>query len=121
MSIDELRNDAEFAKVWPLVWRKLQPYILKKQQDFAKQNKGKHEEIGRFVEFTSELFTDLESIQSAIDTPKDTKPARPRLSNDVLRPVSSAPKAEPIAPTPHASKSQPTATSEASRPGVPTA
>lgn len=107
MSIDELRNDAEFARTWPYVWRKLEPYILKKQQDFASKNKGKHEEIGRFVEFTSELFGDLESVQAAIETPKESKPNRPRLNNDVLQPVSSAPKATPIAPTPppHASKS----------------
>lgn len=75
----DLANDHEFASRWPYIWSKLEPHLLEKQRSYAAAHKGDHEAIGRFVEFMSELFDDLNTIDIKVQAPP--KPKRPSLHN----------------------------------------
>lgn len=82
MNISELINDQEFRKAWPYVWSRLQKYLVQRQQNFARERKGKHEEIGQYVDFMGQIFDDLNQIDQATAMP--APPTRPRLNNSIL-------------------------------------
>lgn len=61
-TFSDLSNDPEFKQRWPYIWSKLEPHLLARQRAYAAQHKGKHEQIGQFVEFLTELMDDFQTI-----------------------------------------------------------
>ena len=80
-SLSELAHDPDFRERWPYCWNKLLPYFLLKQRKYAKENKGKHEQIGQFIEFMEEIMDDLETIDVSIADIRNQPPKRKRLNN----------------------------------------
>ena len=100
MTLQELAADKDFCARWPLVWNRLQKHLVLRQMAFSREHAGQHEKIGQFVEFTANLFGDLEKVNAVVEAP-ERKP-RPRLSNDVFRP--DPPPRKPVTPEPHANR-----------------
>jgi hypothetical protein len=85
MNLVDLVGDVEFGQRFPYVWLKLEPYLLQRQRDYAAKHKGEHEMIGQYVEFLSEIMTDLNELDANIvDKPGVRK--HPKLRNSSFKP-----------------------------------
>lgn len=82
-TIREIASDPEFQKRWGYIWSKLEPYMLEKQREYAKNHKGQHEQVGQFVEFMSEIMDDFNTIDVQVQAPAPVQ--RKRLHNEVLK------------------------------------
>lgn len=83
--LTEMRDSPEFRKAWPLIWNKLEKFLLEEQRQFALEHRSKHSEIGQYVEFMAVLTDKLKSLDNVIQVEVTKAPSRPRLHNANLK------------------------------------
>lgn len=88
----EMRASPEFINSWGVVWRKLHPFLLEEQRKFALENRGKHEQIGQYVEFMARLSESLSTLDDVVMAAKNVAPQRPKLHNREFTKLSHAEK-----------------------------
>lgn len=84
-TLDEIKKDPEFHSRWPYIWNKLQKVLLEEQREFSMKNRGKHEEIGRYVEFMQQLVDKLNQVDAQVYLAQEKTPKHPRLHNVHLK------------------------------------
>ena len=81
-TLEAIKHDPEFCQRWPYVWNKLQKVLLEEQREFSMKNRGKHEEIGRYVEFMQQLVDKLNQVDATVYMAEKQAPQRPKLHNE---------------------------------------
>lgn len=84
-ALTEMKDSPEFRKAWPLVWNKLEKFLIEEQKNFALEKRGEHEEIGRYVEFMAVLTDKLKVLDNSVQVESTKAPSRPRLHNANLK------------------------------------
>lgn len=84
-ALTEMKDSPEFRKAWPLVWHKLEKFLIEEQKNFALEHRGNHAEIGQYVEFMAVLTDKLKVLDNSVQVEATKAPARPRLHNQHLK------------------------------------
>lgn len=81
-TLEEIKHDREFCSRWPYIWNKLQKVLLEEQREFSIRNRGKHAEIGQYVEFMQQLIDKLNQVDATVFMSESKVPQRPKLHNE---------------------------------------
>lgn len=86
-TLTEMKDSPEFREAWTRVWPKFARFLLEEQRNYASENKGKHEQIGQYVEFMAILTEKLKTLDDVVQAEQTKRPQRHKLHNDHFKPT----------------------------------